>query len=195
MEIGEVIRLAESHKMNVTREPVRLSFGDRSTCERLFKELFVAVDRSVNNFKMLPEYSAIVDWMVNNDGKGLCLWGDCGRGKSTIVTGVIPLLFLMRGKVVRPELAQSIPSTVNALMSVRIVCIDEVGTEPMVNDFGEKYEGFNAIMNVAEDRLKLVFITTNLLPQQILDRYGERTVERIKRLCKLVHFNGDSLRR
>lgn len=195
MEIAEVIKLAKSHRMSVTREPVRLSFGDRSTCERLFKELFVAVDRSVNNFKMLPEYSAIVDWMVNNDGKGLCLWGDCGRGKSTIVTGVIPLLFLMRGKVVRPELAQSIPSTVNALMSVRIVCIDEVGTEPMVNDFGEKYEGFNAIMNVAEDRLKLVFITTNLLPQQILDRYGERTVERIKRLCKLVHFNGDSLRR
>jgi DNA replication protein DnaC len=194
MVIDEIIRLAKSHKMNVTREPISLSFGDRNYCERLFKELFMAADGSVKDFKMLPEYSAIVDWMVSNDGKGLCLWGDCGRGKSTIVTGVIPMLFLMRGKVVRPELAQSIPSKINALLDSQVVCIDEIGTEPMVNDFGEKYEGFNAIINVAEDRLKLLFITTNLTPEQILDRYGERTVERIKRLCKLVKFKGDSLR-
>lgn len=195
MEIAEVIKLAKSHRMNVTREPVRLSFGDRKTCEKMFKDLFLAVDGSVKEFIMLPEYSSIVDWMVDNDGKGLCLWGDCGRGKSTIITGVIPMLFLMRGKVVRPELAQSIPSRVNSMVDSPVVCIDEIGTESLVNDFGEKYEGFNAIINVAEDRLKLVFITTNLLPQQILDRYGERTLERINRLCKLVHFKGDSLRR
>lgn len=195
MEIAEVIKLAKSHRMSVTREPVRISFGDRKTCEKMFEDLFLAVDGSVKEFRMLPEYSSIVDWMVDNEGKGLCLWGDCGRGKSTIITGVIPMLFLMRGKVIRSELAQSIPSKIASLIGSRIVCIDEVGTEPLVNDFGEKYEGFNSIINVAEDRLKLVFITTNLLPQQILDRYGERTMERINRLCKQVRFKGDSLRR
>ena len=73
--------------------------------------------------------------------------------------------------------------------------IDELGVEPMMNDYGEKYEGFNVMLNSAERRLAPVFVSTNLTEQQILDRYGERTIDRLAHLCRTIHFEGESLRK
>jgi len=195
MDIGDALARLKEHKIQVVRSPKRITFGNREICEATFKNAFIAVDKSIKVFKMLPEYDEIVDWMVDNNGQGLMLQGDCGRGKSVIITGVIPALFFMRfGLVFRPTHADLIPSTINALSASHTVVIDEVGVEPLTNDFGEKYEGFNRIINAAENSLKLVFIATNLTSAQILQRYGERTVERLSRLCKIVKFEGDSLR-
>jgi len=195
MEINDALARLKEHKIQVVRSPKRLSFGDRAFCSSLFLEAFKAVDKSIQEFKMLPEYEKIVDWMEDNHGKGLMLQGDCGRGKSVIVSGVIPAIFFMRfGIVLHPFHADNIPDAIQQLSKLQTVVVDEVGVEPMANDFGGKYEGFNRIINAAENSLKLVFITTNLSSAQILQRYGERTVERLSRLCKIVKFEGDSLR-
>ena len=81
---------------NSGHDPVRsrrvYSWGDRNTCQRLFIEIFQSVDKTATNFEFLPEYNAIIDWMTNTRGMGLLLTGDCGRGKSTILTGVVPVL-------------------------------------------------------------------------------------------------------
>ena len=73
--------------------------------------------------------------------------------------------------------------------------IDELGVEEQVTNYGEPFEPFNKIINAAEASTKLLFITTNLTPKQLLDRYGERTLDRIARLCKSIEFKGDSLRK
>lgn len=72
--------------------------------------------------------------------------------------------------------------------------IDELGVEPLINDYGEKYEGFNRIINAAERYLRPLFISTNLTEEQLLQRYGERTFDRLTRLCRIVEFCGESLR-
>ena len=64
----------------------------------------------------------------------------------------------------------------------------------MVNDYGEKYEGFNAIINAAERYYRPLFISTNLGTEELLNRYGERTLDRLQHLCRIVEFRGDSLR-
>jgi DNA replication protein DnaC len=80
------------------------------------------------------------------------------------------------------------------LKKSRFPAIDELGLEPQVNEFGEKFEGFNMIIDSAEQKIKPLFITTNLEPEQLLKRYQSRTLDRLGRLCKTVVFNGDSLR-
>ena len=187
---------------NSGHDPVRsrrvYSWGDRNTCQRLFIEIFQSVDKTATNFEFLPEYNAIIDWMTNTRGMGLLLTGDCGRGKSTILTGVVPvLLYQATGLVVRPvhSNAGKEPKNIDYLCNTYFPIIDEIGIEPLINDFGEKYEGFNRVLNIAEQRLKPVFVSTNLTPEQMLARYDVRTIDRLVRLSKMVKFEGKSYRK
>lgn len=174
-------------------------------CRSLFIQIFKQVDDTIDNFVWLPEYEQIVDWMISTNDKGLMLMGDCGRGKSLILNYVLPVLFRMYNRNVRPVHAQDLGRTfpysttnetyLDRLLQTNFPIIDEIGVEPMMNDYGEKTEGLNMILNVAERYHRPVFISTNLSELQLLDRYGERTVDRLAHLCRTVHFKGDSLRK
>lgn len=186
------------------------SWGDREYCDRLFRYIFRQVDRTYDVYHHLPEYDEIIDWMTNTDDKGLMLMGDCGRGKSVILNYVLPVLFRIKNRVLLPVHAQDMgkvmppPATAQAavtrtyldhLLSSGFPLIDELGVEPMMNNYGEKSEGFNQVLNVAERYHRPVFISTNLSPEQIYERYGDRTMDRLTHLCRTVHFSGESLRK
>ena len=72
--------------------------------------------------------------------------------------------------------------------------IDELGVETLINDYGERYEGFNRIINAAERYFRPMFVSTNLSKSDMLNRYGERTLDRLQHLCRIVEFRGESLR-
>ena len=229
--IKESLENLKRAKASPVRKLQRISFGSKEQCKQLLIEAFIATDDTVvnkkpknlqsgisdpiNEFNWLPEYDNIIEWMQDNKGKGLCLRGDCGRGKSNIVCGVLPTLFMARfNKIIRPIIAEDIPDIFanasrlnkkgyeesdigfikNIFPQVQI-SIDELGTEPLCNHYSEKYEGFNRIINLAEKELRLLFISTNLNKNQLLGRYGVRTWERINRLCTIVAFKGDSFRK
>lgn len=190
----------------VPRQKWCWSWGKTSQdCRSLFIQIFKQVDDTIDNFVWLPEYEQIVDWMISTNDKGLMLMGDCGRGKSLILNYVLPVLFRMYNRNVRPVHAQDLGRTfpysttnetyLDRLLQTNFPIIDEIGVEPMMNDYGEKTEGLNMILNVAERYHRPVFISTNLSELQLLDRYGERTVDRLAHLCRTVHFKGDSLRK
>lgn len=195
-------------------DPIRsrrhYGWGGRDTCKRLFTEIFQSVDKTVEQFEFLPEYDAIIDWMTDTRGMGLLLTGDCGRGKSTILTGVVPvLIYQATGLVVRPIHSEQFekpckatwpnagqnPMNIDYLCNTYFPIIDEIGIEPLINDYGEKYEGFNRVLNIAEQKLKPVFVSTNLTPEQMLKRYDVRTIDRLIRLSKTVTFDGKSYRK
>lgn len=212
MELSKIINnaiseLQEYHKVGVVRNATALSWGGFEQCKELFINVFISVDKTVSEFKYLPEYNEIITWMTNTDGKGLLLRGAKGRGKSTILTGVLPVIFKLKGLILKSIQATDIgieeynPASrtiyfpnLEYAKKVRFPAIDELGIEPQVNDFGEKYEGFNQIIDKAEQQIKPLFISTNLEAEQILKRYDSRTLDRLGRLCKTVVFKGDSLR-
>lgn len=210
MDIQSII----SQMRNGGHDPVRnrrvYSWGDRATCQRLFVEIFQSVDKTAVNFDFLPEYASIIEWMTNTRGMGLLLTGDCGRGKSTILTGVVPvLIYQATGLVVRPIHSEQFekpckatwpnagdkPKNIDYLCNTYFPIIDEIGIEPLINDYGEKYEGFNRVLNVAEHKLKPVFVSTNLTLEQMLKRYDVRTIDRLVRLSRTVEFKGESYRK
>ena len=210
--IQTIIKELQKETTILVRQPVSFSWCKNITeAGELLETILKEVDKTVEYFQWLDEYYHVKSWMMNTEGKGLLLMGSCGRGKSVIASGVIPVLFRMKGKYLRPVHAQDMtkptpqqpylaygqrPETwLDYLQRCPFPIIDELGVEMQVNDYGEKCEGFNLVINAAERYNRPMFITTNLTEEQILARYGERTLDRLGHLCKTVKFTGESLRK
>lgn len=174
------------------REPKRFSITEDS--EKLFKEAFLLVDKTVteDEFQMLDEYLEVIEWLKDSKGKGLFLTGSVGRGKSVIVNGVIPLLFrYFHGKVLHPVPARELHKHELGWA----VVIDDVGQDVPINDWGTKIYSVDNAVSHCEDKMKLLIMSSNLNKKQLQEKYGDRIVDRINRLCKLVIFKGGSLRK
>lgn len=189
------------------RRQAFLSFGDKNLMKPMFIECFKRYDTTIKNFQWLPEYDKILDWLEDNEGRGLYMTGDCGRGKTNIIFGILLPFYKIRFNSFLPGFhATQLGNRVSAQFDDRfrwnyelfrkwkVAFIDELGTERLVNDFGEKFEPFNEISNIAEQKLNVLIISSNLTGDQFLNRYGDRTMDRIKRLCKIITFEGESLR-
>lgn len=180
------------------RKPIILSFGDAKECKLMFEATFKQTDTTVSEFEMLPEYAEVIQWMTGNGGKGLLLMGDVGRGKTNIVAKVFPVvMFIKFGKIVQVYHSNEIPTKHKEIIkkSYKIpIVIDEFGVEPVTNDFGQKYEAFNYILDYAEMEMRLLILSTNLSLEEIQQRYGDRVLDRISRLCKIIQFKGKSKR-
>jgi DNA replication protein DnaC len=175
--------------------------------KQLFIECFTTYDFTTKELIWLSEYNDILEWLKDNKGKGLYLTGDCGRGKTDLILGVlVPLYMICFKKRLMGFHATRLSEKVSiqfedrfkwnyeVVRSWKVAYIDELGTERMISDFGEKIEPFNEILNEAEQKLNILIISSNLTGEQFLERYGDRTMDRLKRLCKIISFKGNSLR-
>lgn len=178
------------------REFQSFTFGNKEKCRKIFKAALLETDKSIKILEFLPEYNEIIDWMTDTKGKGLFLTGDVGRGKTNIVFYVIPLIFFhYKNKIINRIHADELERNINKFNTKKMIAIDEMGVEPITNNYGAKYEVINKLFNMAESNSKTLFISTNMNAEQVLERYGERTLDRIKRLCKIIKFQGESLRK
>lgn len=144
----------------------------------------------------LPEYEQIAAWLTNNEGRGLFMFGNCGRGKSLLGRYVLPAILLqyMR-KVVSVYDMQDLNRDIDGALRKHIISLDDVGTEELSVKFGEKRQAFAEVMDAAEKYGKLLIISTNLSLEDLRQRYGDRVIDRIRRTTRRVAFNGKSLRK
>jgi len=138
----------------------------------------------------------------------VCLSGKTGVGK-TFLTECTATYALKKGKLVsmissfgmnnlflkyHTSKTEEKVSVLDSLMDPDLLIIDDLGTEPMLNNVTVEY-----LYLLISERLlgnKQTVITTNLNPEGILSRYGERVFSRIfnKRQCKSFQILGDDLR-
>lgn len=146
-------------------------------------------------FQWLPEYDAVVNWLTNSQGKSLLLYGNCGRGKTIIARYVIPSLFYMdTNRLFKCVDAIYMAEHINDILRYNLISIDDIGTEDFSNNYGSKRHAFAELVDSVEKEGKIVIATTNLSKAQLTEKYGDRTVDRIKGLFTCVLFKGDSLR-
>ena len=128
--------------------------------------------------------------------RGLLCHGNCGRGKSLICWKIIPLLLNHYcRKIVSCYDAQQMNADLDTVKQKHILYIDDVGTESMAVKYGERRLAFCEIVDEAEKRGKLLMLTTNLSLEEISQKYGERTMDRLVAITRRVKFEGNSLRR
>lgn len=143
----------------------------------------------------LPEYDHVANWLSDNKGLGLLCAGDCGRGKSVICQKVLPVIFqYWHKKIVNTCTAIEFNTLFDEFKNYKILSIDDIGTEPIANIYGEKRMFFQEIVDLAERKQKLLIISTNFNEQDLREKYGERTMDRLRALTRPIVFQGKSLR-
>ena len=167
----------------------------------------------------LDEYEGVADWLSDNHGKGLMCIGDCGRGKSLLTCDIIPRIFedgYVRDsdgcRLAAPFVttAKQLRQTFKEALRSRIIVIDEVGQEGVVNEFGEHHDYFADMVLEAERLRKTIILSTNLNYEQLFGgdvmmtdgsvrhyegRYNDaRIIDRLTANTVRVFFEGESLR-
>ena len=170
----------------------RYKLGTREELKEMFVKAFKYYDKTIVEYKHLPAYDEIIDWMVDTKRKGLILMGECGLGKSTTLKYVIPAIFhTIRGKVLNCIPAKELGQIERN--EKPFIVIDDLGTESIKNDFGTRVDYVADAISYAEDSSKTILTSTNLTPKALKIKYDERTLDRLRR-CKVVKFEGESLR-
>ena len=143
----------------------------------------------------LPQYDAVAEWLENNEGRGLLLYGSCGLGKTFLTRFVIPAILLKYcGKVVSSfDMIEANREPDKALQK-HIIALDDVGTEEISIKFGEKRSIVPEILDATEKYGKLLLVTSNLGAEDLIKKYGNRTFDRMLQVTKRVEFNGKSFR-
>ena len=150
----------------------------------------------------LPEYDEVCSWLSDNKRRGLMLFGSNGRGKTQICQNIMPVIFMHYLKreyfcVEAKNLSQYNRSEIDKCQlwyTTTPIIIDDVGVESIANDYGEKRDLFSEIVDQCEKQKRLLILTTNLTPKEIIERYGLRTLDRLKAIVRAIKFHGDSLR-
>lgn len=144
----------------------------------------------------LPEYDEIVDWLRDNKGKGLLVIGDTGRGKSLLCREIIPRIINSRepkdscGVITAYRLA----ATGEDVFHRGFLMIDDIGVENDHSSFGTRRNMVREIVDEAEIASTTLILTSNLSLEELKEKYGERTMDRLQSLCRLVVVYGESLR-
>ncbi|MBQ8522495.1 MAG: ATP-binding protein [Clostridia bacterium] len=89
----------------------------------------------------------------------------------------------------------SLPSKVNEFMDCDVLIIDDLGSEPLLKNITIEYL-FN-IINLRQKRYKPTLISTNLIPDDILNRYDDRIHSRLsnKILALNIQFTNADMRK
>ena len=172
----------------------------------------------------LPAYDQVAQWFADNRGRGLICTGTCGLGKSLICRDILPQLFKIHyGNKLETYTvsATDMPPRIDKLLDFcaysHIIVIDDLGTEPVEAwiDY-RKRNPFCELVDKAERTGTMLIITTNLfttiprlktdcaygkagdlvpsLHPSIEERYGIRTLDRLRAITSVVLFQGKSLR-
>lgn len=165
----------------------------------------------------------IAEVMTSKSTKcGILLCGRCGNGKTTSMNAFVSVCKYLEG-VRRMKAMESgeIPKalTINAMTinatsarrltqvakddvamneakTTHVLCIDDVGLEPTeVLDYGNS---INPVIEILEQRYRqqlFTFITTNLTPKQIREKYGDRVADRFNEIMKCIVYENPTFRR
>lgn len=155
-----------------------------------------AISRQVGiDIKETKLIQEVFKYFEDTNGKHLCLLGTCGTGKTLLATKIIPLIFCANfQKIFKVIKACDLNNSLQEAKEYPFVVIDDFGTESTAVNFGNKVEAFNEVIDSVEGRKCFVVVTSNLDANQIKQKYGVRTYDRLRGLFKVIQVNEKSMR-
>ena len=188
--INETIEKFKYHGMKVPENKLFIKVENPKQMMEKYLSMFL------NNYQWLDEYDSVCEWLSDNKGRGLLLFGDCGRGKTILSQWVIPAILLeCCGKVLKTyNVNEMNTGSLEVINKLKLFGVDDIGTEEMAVDFGNKRMYFAEIMDIVEKQNKLIVVSSNLNSLALQKKYGERILDRIVATTKQIKFTGQSLR-
>jgi len=156
-------------------------------------------------FAQDPEF---LNYPANNEkdlNKGLLIIGDCGLGKSYVLNTIYRMFQKIKGYSFGFVSAITIVEGFNSLGDEGLIkykeqvwCIDDIGTEDVGSHYG-KNDVLKMLLEVRYNKFVYEDVkthgSTNLLPQQLKDRYGERVYSRIQQMFNIIILEGKDRRK
>lgn len=143
----------------------------------------------------LPQYDQVAEWLENNKGLGLFLYGTSGLGKTFLTRYAISAILLKYcNKVVSSFDMVEANKEPEKVLQKHIIALDDIGTEEISVKYGEKRSVVPEILDSVEKYGKLIMLTSNLGAEQLVQKYGTRTMDRIIGTTKRIEFAGKSFR-
>lgn len=157
----------------------------------------------------LPGYDEIAAWLSDNKGRGLLLQGTPGLGKTLICQNILPMIIHQHTRIIPASCtAYEMNKGIDALLQAHCIIVDDIGVESAdTKTYGNQRYPFCELVDAVERYNKLLIVTTNLCTTHVTDpatgvtvpsiedRYGERTLDRLRATTSVVRLQGKSLRR
>lgn len=177
--------------------------------KELLKEYKSRVGKNfVNNEyiqRAIKEYSKCIQ--NNKHNKGVILSGRTGTGKTVLLESVIKVWnnhnkikmeYIKSSKLINCT-TKSEGYSNNLDFRMPFLSLDDFGAEPEeIKHYGQIITPFIDIIQYRydmNDKRKLLFATTNLTPKMISERYGDRTLSRLKGDNLILKLDGEDNRK
>lgn len=139
------------------------------------------------------------DYFNNDQKKGLMLYGPNGTGKSTAMRPHVDKMWNGSALQFASVIAKNGTDYINKY-SMHDMYIDDLGRErTTVANFGDK--NITPLHDLIHYRYEVFInsgykthISTNLSFKEIQERYGIPIADRIKEMCSVIEFKGESMR-
>ena len=139
------------------------------------------------------------DYFNNDQKKGLMLYGPNGTGKSTAMRPYVDKMWNGSALQYASVIAKHGTDYINKY-SMHDMYIDDLGRErTTVANFGDK--NITPLHDLIHFRYEVFIksgykthISTNLGFKELKERYGIPIADRIKEMCNVIEFKGESLR-
>jgi len=149
--------------------------------------------------------------MQRGDSRGLALLGNVGTGKTFFCQKFFNIRMFTAAEIVNlyqdkgygddfAEVVHDVytDTDIDIKTPPRSLIIDDLGAEPVGKRYGETRE---VLMEVLAERYTYwqssgvrTVITSNFSGAQLDERYGRRITDRIREMCAVIYFQGDSAR-
>lgn len=186
--------ISEARKNDDDYASIPFRFGIPNAKEALIAGLEEVMHHKV---EWLADYDQIVNWLTDNQGKGLLLIGPPGVGKSEICMKVIPLIFRMAlhkvfSRYQATELCNE--ATYRSSLRQRFIAIDDFGKNDVRISIIVECSFNTEIVDGIEKHGTLLVTNTNLTLEEIKTKYGLRTFDRLRANMHVVVIREKSLR-
>lgn len=196
------------------RERFRLPYPDDQTKAILTGCVMAEVQRRGFQYKettgMEQAITATAAWLNSGEKCGMLYCGSCGNGKTTLMRAVRNLIAYCKAKdiddktltlyeVSAKEVARLNRSDYKAydrISKLPMLAIDDLGLEPTeVLSYGNVLNPVIDLLTYRYDEQLFTIVTTNLEPQQIREKYGDRIADRFNEMFARVVFTDKSFRK
>lgn len=203
-------------RRKITKAHFKLPMSVAQARNALLAAIQAEVEYRRRPFSMTDALSEQIDrmaaWLVGNSSKfAAVLCGGCGNGKTSLVKAFQNLLCYMNipvpdghGKVwgMRICNAREIAGIARTdypafltLAQIPMLAIDDVGIEPLeVMEYGNMVNPIVELLTKRYDEQLFTIMTTNLTPEGIRKRYGDRIADRLNEMAVVIPFKNPSYR-
>jgi DNA replication protein DnaC len=169
---------------------------------------FVLDDSTAENLQSLTEYIT-----ADTPKIGVMICGTCGNGKSTMMYAFRRAVDYLARRQMFSFMSEYFKARLDIfdvnrlielskdkdefakIMRFSMLGIDDLGTEPgEIMEYGNISSPIRRLLETRYNTQSFTFITTNLTPSQIREKYGDRIADRLNEMFEKIVFKNSSYR-